>query len=58
MQQDKKDAAANGDSPKRHGDKLGLGTEPKLEQREAQPSGDSPKRQGDKLGGAMREGQK
>ena len=54
MQQDNK-AGAAGDSPKRHGDKLDIGTEPALEKRDVQPSGDSPKHQGDKLEQAVRE---
>jgi hypothetical protein len=58
------DAAASGDSPKPHGDKLGsarprpAGEGPRGEHDgspgDAQPSGGSPKRQGDKLGGVGR----
>ena len=50
--------AAEGDSPKRHGDKLKVGTEPALQPGEAVASGDSPKRHGDKLEGAVEEAAK
>ena len=58
MTKDSKGAQPGADSPKRHGDKLRAGTEPKLEQAGATPSGDSPKHQGDKLGHAAKEAAK
>jgi hypothetical protein len=52
---DRDSKGPSGDSPKRHGDKLGVGTEPKLEKGAAVASGDSPKHQGDKLERAVNE---
>jgi hypothetical protein len=37
------------DSPKRHGDKLRVGTEPPVASETTKATGDSPKHQGDKL---------
>ncbi len=50
--------AGDGDSPKRQGDKLKAGAEPKLEKGGAVASGDSPKHQGDKLEHAVKEAAK
>ena len=47
--------SSDGDSPKRHGDKLKAGTEPALPKTEAAATGDSPKHQGDKLEHALKE---
>jgi hypothetical protein len=51
-------ASAEGDSPKRQGDKLKVGTEPPVAKGEAAATGDSPKHQGDKLEHAVREAAK
>ncbi len=58
MKQDATQQAGEGDSPKRHGDKFGVGTSPPVPKGEVAASGDSPKHQGDKLAQAVEEAAK
>ena len=51
-------ASAEGDSPKRQGDKLTVGTEPAVAKGQAPATGDSPKHQGDTLEHALRKAAK
>jgi hypothetical protein len=53
-----KAGAPGGDSPKPHGDKLGVGSADPITASPTGATGDSPKRQGDKLEHAAREAAK
>ncbi len=58
MKQDAKERPGEGDSPKRHGDKLGVGTQPAVPKGDVAATGDSPKHQGDKLAHAVEQAAK
>jgi hypothetical protein len=58
MKQDAKDRPGEGDSPKRQGDKLGVGAQPAVPKGDVGATGDSPKHQGDKLAHAVEQAAK